>query len=111
MSAGIESRLRPRARVGFRVAVEHPGSQVFAQALNVSEGGIFLASADVPELGSEVSVVLSLPPSGRFLRLQGAVVRHAGGDEPDGFAIRFEATDPASAAALRHFVDEAAANA
>jgi hypothetical protein len=90
--------------VGFRVAVEQPGLQVFAQALNVSEGGIFLASSEPPELGSSVSVVLSLPPGGRFLRLRGAVVRHGGEAEPAGFAIRFDRIDEPSAAVLGRFI-------
>lgn len=111
MSTTSESRARPRARVEFRVAVEQPGHQVFAQALNVSEGGIFLATSEPPELGSSVSVVLSLPPTGRFLRLRGAVVRHGGEAEPAGFAVRFESVDEPSAAVLGRFIAEAAATA
>ncbi len=106
MNASPEHRASRRARVGFRVALEQTGQQLFAQALNVSEGGIFLAAPEPPELGSPVSIVLSLPPSGRFLRLQGEVVRHAGDDEPSGFAVRFRAVDEPSADVLSRFVDD-----
>lgn len=111
MNAAPESRSSRRARVGFRVAIEQPGQQVFAQALNLSTGGIFLATAEPAELGTSVSIVLSLPPSGRFLRLQGEVVRHAGDDEPSGFAVRFASVDEPSADVLDRFVSDAEGSA
>lgn len=88
------------------MAYEEPGRQRFFPALNLSASGIFLAAEESPELGREVRVVLSLPPNGIFLRIQGQVVRHAGGSEPHGFAVAFEAVDDRTRSDLKDFVRE-----
>ncbi len=88
----------------MEVAYEEPGRQVFIPALNLSASGIFLASSEPPELGQEVNLVLSLPPSGVFLRMRGLVVRHAGRSEPKGFAVAFEGVDDRTRTDLKAFV-------
>ena len=97
-------RMETRARVGLEVAYEEPGRQVFYPALNLSSSGVFLVSDQPPELGVQVCVVVSLPPDGLFLRLQGSVVRHSGSSEPQGFAVAFVDVDDRTRADLRAFV-------
>ena len=99
-------RHEERTSVDLDVAYEEPGRQLFFPALNLSASGIFLAAEESPELGQEVRVVLSLPPNGIFLRIQGQVVRHAGGSEPHGFAVAFEAVDERTRSDLKEFVRE-----
>ncbi len=95
-----------RTSVDLEVAYEEPGRQRFFPALNLSASGIFLAAEEPPEVGQEVRVVLSLPPNGIFLRMQGLVVRHADGSEPSGFAVAFEAVDDRTRSDLKEFVQE-----
>ena len=94
----------------LEVAYEEVGRQRFFPALNLSASGIFLASEQPPEVGQEVRVVLSLPPDGVFLRMQGLVVRHAGGTEPSGFAVAFEEIDDRTRSDLKEFVRESRAS-
>ena len=99
-------RHEERTPVDLEVAYEEPGRQRFFPALNLSVSGIFLAAEEPPEVGQEVRVVLSLPPNGIFLRMQGLVVRHADGSEPSGFAVAFEAVDERTRSDLKEFVQE-----
>ena len=99
-------RHEERTPVDLEVAYEEPGRQRFFPALNLSASGIFLAAEEPPEVGQEVRVVLSLPPNGIFLRMQGLVVRHADGSEPSGFAVAFEAVDDRTRSDLKEFVQE-----
>ncbi|MFQ5515349.1 MAG: PilZ domain-containing protein [Myxococcota bacterium] len=94
----------PRASVGVAVGYEGDGRQAFSPALNLSVSGVFLATPDPLPVGGEVQLVLSLPPDGVFLRIQGRVVRHAGPTEPRGFAVAFSRIDTRSRAELRAFV-------
>jgi len=93
-----------RARVRLDVACEESGRQVFFSTLNLSASGILLATAEPPELGREIHVVLSLPPDGLFLRMHGQVVRHASRREPSGFAVAFESLDQRTRADLKEFI-------
>ena len=101
---------QPRTRVDVRipVALEEQGHESFSSALNLSPDGAFVARENPPEVGSVVSLVLSLPPDGVFERVRGRVVRHATSGEPEGFAVRFENVDPGTSARLRRFVLSAA---
>ncbi len=94
----------------LEVAYEAVGRQRFFPALNLSASGIFLASEEPPEIGQEVRVVLSLPPNGVFLRMRGLVVRHAGGAEPNGFAVAFAEVDDRTRSDLNEFVRESRAS-
>ena len=97
-----------RISVNLDVAYEEPGQQVFFSAVNLSRSGIFLASSHRPELGERVRTVLSLPASGRFLRMRGVVVRHAAAAEPDGFAVAFRELDGTTREDLQIYLDDAA---
>lgn len=99
-----KNRHAERVSLRTEVALEEPGRQVFLPSLNLSSSGIFLSSEQPPEVGTEVRVVLSLPPDGMFLRLSGVVVRLADGSEPDGFAVAFEAPESRTHGVLADFV-------
>jgi len=93
-----------RAPLDSDVAVESAGRQTFRSALNLSRSGILLAADELPDLGTPVRVVISLPPSGRFVRLQGRVVRH---DRGSAYAVAFEAIDEHERAALERYTGSA----
>lgn len=97
-------RVEDRARVRLDVALEERGREVFSPALNLSASGAFVATPEPPEIGSQVRMVLSLPPNGVFVRLYGEVVRHASTDEPNGFGVTFVGVDERSSRDLRSFV-------
>ena len=86
------------------VAYEEPGRQIFFPALNLSATGVFLGSRSPPDVGSQVRVVLSLPPRGIFVRMRGSVVRHGAPSEPQGFAVAFETLDERTQRELQDFV-------
>ena len=97
-----------RAPLVGDVAVEAAGSQTFRPALNLSRTGILVASDELPDVGTQVRVVISLPPTGRFVRLQGRVVRHhragpVGEVAEQGFAVAFEAVDEAELDAVESY--------
>ena len=97
-----------RALVTLDVAVEAAGQQVFQSAVNLSHSGVLLASDDPLPLGTQVRVVISLPPDGVFVRMHGTVVRHQPGQHGDpAFAVKFEAVDAETTATLARFVASA----
>jgi hypothetical protein len=88
----------------MEVACEEPGRQVFFPSVNLSTSGILLGSKAPPSVGEQVRVVLSLPPDGVFVRMQGRVVRHADPPEPEGFAVVFKGVDERTRGELGEFV-------
>lgn len=97
-------RLQDRTRVSLDVALEESGRQVFTPTLNLSASGVLLACEQPPAVGTHVSVVMSLPPTGVFVRLQGEVVRHAREIQRPAFAVVFRAVDEATREQLEGFV-------
>lgn len=100
----------PRSKVQLEVALEERGRQVFAPTLDLSASGVLLGGDAAPEIGTPVRVVMSLPPSGVFVRLQGEVVRHAAERERAAFAVAFHAVDEFSRQLLRGFLGDASAS-
>ena len=100
-------RQQARAAVMLDVAFEEGGRQLFTPALNLSSSGVLLASDRPPPIGSYVQVVMSLPPTGVFVRLQGDVVRHAPAGGSTGFAVAFRAVDRRTTTELESFVERA----
>jgi hypothetical protein len=97
-------RRHERVRIRISTVYEDLGREVFLQALNLSESGLFLASDESPPIGSAVGLVFSLPPEGPFIRARGTVVRRSASTEPSGFAVSFRGLDRRSSSALREFV-------
>lgn len=93
-----------RAPLPSEVAVEAAGAETFRAVLNLSRSGILLAADELPELGTAVRVVISLPPSGRFVRLQGRVVRH---EQAAAYAVAFEAIEERERLALEDYTGNA----
>jgi hypothetical protein len=88
-----ERRAHLRAGLDVEASCETPQGQAFYRALDVSVGGIFLAAADRPPVGSRAKIVLELPGGPALHRLPGRVVRHQAGPVA-GFAVAFDPDVP-----------------
>ena len=88
-SGQTERRVTPRARVRLEAAYEDAERQVFLATQDLSEAGVYLLIADPPPPGRAAQMILELPDEPAMLRIRGTVVRRSG-DQPSGFAIRFE---------------------
>ena len=109
---GSERRSSPRARSRVGVSYEDVDRQVFLQAADLSEDGVFLVSPALPPIGAGAMVLLELPGNPAILRLRGRVARQQ--THPvAGFAVRFDprANAGASRQALRDFVESIRAGA
>lgn len=100
-AAGQERRRGPRIEASLDVAYEDQERQVFLEASDVSEQGVFLRDTQPPDEGARARLVLALP-NGALLRVHGHVMRQ----HEDGFAFRFdwEATSEPDRLALRAFI-------
>jgi hypothetical protein len=101
-------RSHGRVPVSLDAAIEESGREIFAPIVNLSASGVLLASNEPPEVGAAVRIVMSLPPTGRFVRLHGQVVRHERTDRRSAFAVAFHAVDEGNRSFLVGFVSEAA---
>ena len=61
---GAESRRHSRIAVKLEVTLESESNFFSGFSMNMSEGGLFVATHDHKPLGSEVQVTLSLPDGG-----------------------------------------------
>ena len=101
-------RSHGRVPVSLDVAIEESGRESFAPIVNLSASGVLLASDEPPEVGTAVRVVMSLPPTGRFVRLHGQVVRHESLGRRPAFAVAFHSVDEGNRSILAGFVSESA---
>jgi len=85
-----ERRRWPRLAARLGVAYEDEWRQVFLPSRDLSEGGIFLLTGDVPPPGAAASAVIDLPGEAPLVRVRGTVARRSGDHEASGFALRFE---------------------
>jgi hypothetical protein len=99
-----DDRRTPGAtRIPFDSIVEVGGAlgpSFEAQAVNVSEEGMHLRTAYLPELGQQVTCRFETAP-GRTVIASGEVVWSRGADERGEFGIRFVEVDPDSVEALK----------
>lgn len=72
--------------------------------VNVSEGGLFLAAANSPAMGTDVVVHLQLPGTDKKMELTGVVIRHGESLGQKGFAVEFTRLNPAHWRVLRGFI-------
>lgn len=107
----LERRAAPRVAARLDAAYEDAERQVFLRTRDVSEGGVFLISADPPGEGATARVLLELPGHAALIRLHGTVSRRELEREPTGFVLRFDpaALPHAAREALRSFVARALA--
>jgi Tfp pilus assembly protein PilZ len=104
-------RKYPRAEVQVRARLElaDDPSRFFEATLptvNLSVGGLFLASSFFLKVGTRLLVTLSLPRQSREVRVKGEVVRiESNGAGPSGFALRFtEYLDNSQVVLATHFL-------
>jgi hypothetical protein len=101
------------ARISFDGLVEVGGAlgpSFEAQAVNVSEDGMQLRTAYLPELGQQVTCRFETTP-GQGVVTSGEVVWSRGADTGGEFGIRFTEVDPESVDALKRVCGVAAAAA
>jgi uncharacterized protein (TIGR02266 family) len=100
---------RQHERVPLSVEVTLESEHNFYTGItdNISEGGLFVAMDDPPQIGSEVAFELVLGEQ-RF-QLTGVVCwvrshRNAGPDQPEGCGLRWTHLPAAAAQAIQRFV-------
>lgn len=112
MSYVVRDEQLPRIYFDEPVAIFVPGQQepLEGRALNLSEGGIFVRGALLPEGTTSVNVRFCLPDDpGHAIEAEARTVRRVDPrrpEEPPGLALCFEAMDEESATSLRRFIDE-----
>ena len=83
-----EKRAYSRKTIDVEVSCEREGGAVASgRSKDISLGGMFILSEDVPKFGEKVTVVLTLPNASGELRLPG-VVRWSD-KEASGFGVQF----------------------
>lgn len=113
-SAGekIEKKMWPKLRKfhrlppnGEKVSLAEHG---YFPILNISEGGLFLKSAQLLTLGLDVRLHLELPGIDKVLEMTGVVIRHGEIDGQKGFAIEFTRLNPAHKRVLNEYLGKRA---
>src|SRR6185369_4902938 len=87
---------RGKARPGRVLPVRfkttlHP-AWITAETRNIGVGGAYIATKDIQEIGTSLTVELQLPTSVRTFGLP-AIVRWASGADPAGMGIQFVGVD------------------
>ncbi len=101
-----ERRENIRHATHLRVQLD---SNEHGTAVDVSRGGIFIATRRPLPIGSEISLELETPSSGKPLQLSGSVVRIASGGElaaRSGMAIMFDGLDASQREALKLLIEK-----
>ncbi len=103
------ARRHPRASVSLTIGLSTEHNFWSGITMNVSEGGVFVATHQVAAVGTVVSLTLFLPGRPEPLTALGEVrwTRPYGGndDVPPGLGVRFLEIDHAALDAVRHFVE------
>ncbi|GAC1300031.1 MAG: hypothetical protein NVSMB1_26550 [Polyangiales bacterium] len=77
-------------------------------ALNLSEGGLFIASYEERQVGDRLLLNLKLPDLDDAIEAKGEVrwvrLQASEGDPPPGFGVRFLDLDDRARAAIEHFI-------
>ncbi len=107
-SASQPRRALPRVRMQAAVDLHSDSNFFTGFSTNISEGGLFIATVQTVEIGTEVDLGFSLA-DGEKLNVQGVVrwVREVNDLTPDifpGVGIQFVNLDPATAGAIQQFV-------
>lgn len=105
--ARTQRRRTPRAIAYLCIDLCSRDAMWTGLTMNISEGGVFVATHEILPVGSVVALHLELPRSNRIMCL--GEVRWTRGytnndDVPPGMGIRFVGLDLDSAAAIRAFV-------
>ena len=97
-------------RLGMSVEVAKASDTNFYIGVteNISRGGLFIVTADMPPVGTTIDLSLRLPDHGQPLRVTGEVRwhRHHGeAGEAPGFGIRFINLGEQAEALIRAFIE------
>lgn len=110
-----KKRVHIRAAVQFDVEVTQIGSTARATCLNLSEGGMFIATDRPAELGIDVMLRFTLPSLSDAFSVRARVAwTHTAESEPDaivGMGVQFLEINPLEAAVIGAFVDRLATEA
>jgi uncharacterized protein (TIGR02266 family) len=100
-------RAHPRVSVALAVDCQFGDRHETARAVNLSEGGMFIAMTTLPEVGAELDLRFSFPSSGA-LKLTSRVVWRRQPDQqhpyPVGIAVQFLAPAAETRSAIAAFV-------
>jgi len=105
---GESRREQPRKDARFRVRIADEQSLRTFHTSNVSEGGMFLATSDVKELGTTLNLVIRHPISRRQFPIR-ALVRwtcRSGPTERRGMGVQFLDEGPEKSEAFLRFLNE-----
>lgn len=103
------NRLHERAPLEIEVTLESEHNFYCGITNDISEGGVFVATYQPPEVGTIVEIELALPTSGHVFRVLGEVrwlrdVNAACEGCPPGCGVRFVELDARAQAAIAEFV-------
>lgn len=101
-------RAHERKALSIEVTLESENNFFMGLTENISEGGVFVATHSLREVGARLEVELKLPGLAEAVRLQ-AVVRwvrlfQEGSDVPPGLGLQFLDVPDRAARAIREFV-------
>jgi len=97
-----------RVPVEVRAVLKSASDLRECMALNLSEGGVFLATDDILPLGTETDLVLELAEEKTEVSVSGIMQWQCSGNDdplPEGIGILFTDLDDKQSAALRRFID------
>src|SRR5690606_19504424 len=90
-AAPVEERRRQdrsHIRLPLRLTVASVDQVFETEALNISKGGMFIATEAMPPVGAEVDVEIALQSGTLLFHATGTVVRHQTYGAPRGIAVR-----------------------
>ncbi len=85
--------------------VKMSGKEPF-QIVDISEGGVFVATAELLEIGTEIAFTLEADALGKPLPMVGVVIRHGERKDQSGFAIEFMRVNPIYKRIIQTYISE-----
>lgn len=103
-----EGRIFQRTDVQIEISLGSDHNFYMGFTENISEGGLFVATHSLREVGSEMSIELTLPGIEEPIVARGIVrwlrLYNEGSDSPPGMGLQFVDLTPHAAALIREFV-------
>jgi adenylate cyclase len=101
-----ERRENPRVELMTVVKYEYGGREYFGQAINASRDGMFIATENPPEVGTEITVVGEVHAEEELLPVEiyGVVRRVVDNDEGKGMGVQFDRIIADQAETIRYFL-------
>jgi Tfp pilus assembly protein PilZ len=89
---GLKLSVFPRIKLQGKISIKGHGHY---KAIDISEGGVFVAAEESIEIGTEVDFILEAEVFSEKLSMTGVVIRHGDRHDEKGFAIEFMRVNPA----------------